>query len=130
MTGGRAVILGPTGKNFAAGMSGGVAYVLDEDSDLYLKLNKSLVSSSPVTDKYDVIELKEIITEHVEATGSQKGKKILDNFSEYLPKFKKIIAYDYSKMLQLIAKMEEHGLSYEQAQIEAFYENKKAKAGE
>ena len=130
MTGGRAVILGPTGKNFAAGMSGGVAYVLDEDSDLYLKLNKSLVSSSPVTDKYDVIELKEIITEHVEATGSEKGKKILDNFSEYLPKFKKIIAYDYSRMLQLIAKMEEHGLSYEQAQIEAFYESKKAKAGE
>lgn len=125
MTGGRVVILGNTGKNFAAGMSGGVAYVLDENSDLYLKLNKELVSSAPVTDKYDVIELKSIIEEHVNATGSEKGKTILGNFSEYLPKFKKIISYDYSKMLQLIAKMEEHGLGYEQAQIEAFYASRK-----
>ena len=125
MTGGRVVILGPTGKNFAAGMSGGVAYVLDENSDLYMKLNKELVESAPVTDKYDVLELKEMIEEHVAATGSKKGKEVLDNFSDYLPKFKKIIAYDYSKMLQLIAQMEEHGLSYEQAQIEAFYAYKK-----
>ena len=124
MTGGRVVILGPTGKNFAAGMSGGVAYVLDENSDLYLKLNKELVSSQPVTDKYDVLELKKIIEEHVEATNSEKGKNILENFSDYLPKFKKIISYDYSKMLQLIAQMEERGLSYEQAQIEAFYAHK------
>ena len=125
MTGGRVVILGPTGKNFAAGMSGGVAYVLDENSDLYMKLNKELVESAPVTDKYDVLELKAMIEEHVAATGSKKGKEVLDNFSDYLPKFKKIIAYDYSKMLQLIAQMEEHGLSYEQAQIEAFYAYKK-----
>lgn len=124
MTGGRVVVLGPTGKNFAAGMSGGVAYVLDEDSTLYLKLNKELVSSDPVTDKYDVLELKQMIEEHVAATGSEKGKMILDRFSEYLPKFKKIISYDYSHMLQLIAKMEEHGLGYEQAQIEAFYAHK------
>ena len=124
MTGGRVVVLGPTGKNFAAGMSGGVAYVLDENSDLYLKLNKELVSSEPVTDKYDVLELKGIIEEHVAATGSQKGQKILDKFSDYLPKFKKIISYDYSRMLQLIAQMEERGLSYEQAQIEAFYAHK------
>lgn len=119
------MVLGPTGKNFAAGMSGGVAYVLDENSDLYLKLNKELVSSEIVSDKYDVLELKEMIEEHVAATGSKRGKEILDNFSKYLPKFKKIISYDYSKMLQLIAKMEEHGLGYEQAQIEAFYAHKK-----
>ena len=125
MTGGRVVVLGQTGKNFAAGMSGGVAYVLDEESDLYLKLNKELVSSAPVTDKYDVLELKQMIQEHVTATGSKKGKMILENFSEYLPKFKKIISYDYSRMLQLIAKMEEHGLGFEQAQIEAFYAHRK-----
>ncbi|RKI42260.1 glutamate synthase large subunit [bacterium D16-51] len=124
MTGGRVVVLGQTGKNFAAGMSGGVAYVLDEESDLYLKLNKELVSSAPVTDKYDVLELKQMIQEHVTATGSQKGKMVLEHFSEYLPKFKKIISYDYSRMLQLIAKMEEHGLGFEQAQIEAFYAHK------
>ena len=125
MTGGRVVVLGQTGKNFAAGMSGGIAYVLDEESDLYLKLNKELVSSAPVTDKYDVLELKQMIQDHVTATDSKKGKLILDHFSEYLPKFKKIISYDYSRMLQLIAKMEEHGLGFEQAQIEAFYAHRK-----
>ena len=127
MTGGCVVVLGPTGKNFAAGMSGGIAYVLDENSDLYLKLNKTLVSSNSVTDKYDVMQLKQMITDHVAATNSPRGKEILDHFSEYLPKFKKIIPHDYQAMLQKIAQMEEKGMSNEQAQIEAFYQLKKAK---
>ncbi|MGN0505105.1 MAG: glutamate synthase large subunit [Lachnospiraceae bacterium] len=127
MTGGRAVILGPTGKNFAAGMSGGVAYVLDEDSSLYKKLNKEMVSSEVLSDKYDVMELKEIITEHVKATGSKKGQEILTHFVDYIPKFKKIIAHDYRKMLQMTAQMEERGLGTEQAQIEAFYALKEGK---
>lgn len=125
MTGGCVVILGSTGKNFAAGMSGGIAYVLDENSDLYLKLNKELVSSEAVSNKYDVMQLKDMITAHVEATGSEKGKEILENFKEVLPKFKKIIPHDYKNMLQKIAVMEEKGLSNEQAQIEAFYETQK-----
>jgi glutamate synthase (ferredoxin) len=123
MTGGCAVILGPTGKNFAAGMSGGVAYVLDENRDLYTKLNKELVSSEEISSKYDVMELKELISEHVKYTNSEKGKEILDNFSEYLPKFKKIMPHDYKRMLMAIYQMEEKGLSNEQAQIEAFYAN-------
>ena len=127
MTGGRVVVLGTTGKNFAAGMSGGIAYVLDSERDLYLKLNKGLVSMEPVTDKYDVIELKKMVKEHVEATGSVLGQKILDNFSHYLAEFKKIIPHDYYAMLQTIAMMEERGLGYEQSQIEAFYENKRRK---
>ena len=73
-------------------------------------------------DKYDVIQLKELIQKHVAYTNSEKGKKILDNFSEYLPKFKKIMPHDYKKMLNTIVQMEEKGLSSEQAQIEAFYE--------
>ncbi len=125
MTGGRVVVLGPTGKNFAAGMSGGIAYVLDEDSDLYIRLNKEMVSSCQVTSKYDVMELKEMIKEHVAATNSKKGRMILDNFKDYLPRFKKIIPYDYEKMLTAIVQMEEKGLSAEQAQIEAFYAVKK-----
>ncbi|MDY4971400.1 MAG: glutamate synthase large subunit [Lachnospiraceae bacterium] len=125
MTGGRAVILGPTGKNFAAGMSGGVAYVLDENSDLYRKLNKSMVSMEEVTSKYDVLELKRLIQEHATYTNSEKAKKILDNFGEYLPKFKKIMPYDYERMLKTFADMEAKGLSSEQAQIEAFYANTK-----
>jgi glutamate synthase (ferredoxin) len=123
MTGGRAVVLGKTGKNFAAGMSGGIAYVLDEDSDLYKKLNKEMVSVEAVTEKYDVLELKEMITEHVTNTNSKKGKKILDDFKTYLPKFKKIIPHDYRRMLLTIVQMEEKGLSSEQAQIEAFFAN-------
>ena len=125
MTGGRAVILGKTGKNFAAGMSGGIAYVLDEDRDLYTKVNKAMVSIEPITNKYDVLELKEMIKDHVAYTNSAKGKKILENFGEYLPKFKKIIPHDYKKMLMSIVQMEEKGLSSEQAQIEAFYANKR-----
>ena len=121
MTGGRVVVLGRTGKNFAAGMSGGVAYVLDEDTTLYKRVNKQLVSLEPVTNKYDVLELKQMITDHVAFTNSKKGKEVLDNFGEYLPKFKKIMPHDYKKMLNMIVQMEEKGLSSEQAQIEAFY---------
>ena len=121
MTGGRVAVIGKVGKNFAAGMSGGVAYVLDENNDLYRKVNKSLVSTEELSNKYDVLELKAMIEEHVKYTNSVKGKEILKNFEEYLPKFKKIIPYDYKKMLNAIAKMEEKGLNQEQAQIEAFY---------
>ncbi len=122
MTGGVAVILGPTGKNFAAGMSGGVAYVLDEHNTLYKNLNKQLVITEKLESKVDCEELEKLIKEHVEATGSQKGKEILDNFDEYKHKFKKIIAGDYKQMLRLTAKYEEQGLSREKAQIEAFSE--------
>ncbi len=125
MTGGRVTVLGKTGKNFAAGMSGGIAYVLDEDSDLYKKLNKGMVAFEAVTEKYDIFELKEMITEHVKYTDSAKGKEILENFAYYLPKFKKIIPHDYRRMLQTIILMEEKGLSSEQAQIEAFFANTK-----
>ena len=125
MTGGRVVVLGKTGKNFVAGMSGGIAYVLDEENDLYTKINKEMVFSEEITSKYDVMELKDMIKEHVALTNSQKGKEVLDNFSEYLPKFKKIIPYDYNRMMMAIVQMEEKGLSSEQAQIEAFYANMK-----
>ena len=125
MTGGRVVVLGPTGKNFAAGMSGGIAYVLDEGNDLYKRLNKEMVSSGEITSKYDVLELKAMIQEHVALTNSEKGKRILDNFGEYLPRFKKIIPHDYERVLKTIVQMEEKGLSAEQAQIEAFYANAK-----
>ena len=123
MTGGRVCILGPTGKNFAAGMSGGIAYVLDEHDDLYKRLNKSLVEIEEVTGKYDVLELKQMIEEHVAMTGSEKGKRILDDFASYIPKFKKIMPYDYMRMMNTIYQMEEKGLNSEQAQIEAFYAN-------
>ena len=123
MTGGCVVVLGPTGKNFAAGMSGGIAYVLDEDRSFYKRLNKELVSFEDLSNKYDVLELKGLIQEHVAYTNSEKGKRILDHFSEYLPKFKKIVPHDYRRMMNAIVQMEEKGLNSEQAQIEAFYVN-------
>lgn len=125
MTGGRVVVLGKTGKNFAAGMSGGIAYVLDEDRDLYMKLNKSLVSLEGVTDKYDIIELKGIIEEHAAATGSEKAKELLDDFDRYIPLFKKIIPHDYAKIRSTVLALEEKGMNSEQAEIEAFFINKK-----
>ena len=121
MTGGCVVVLGKTGKNFAAGMSGGVAYVLDLNSDLYKNINKQMVNIERVTSKFEINELKEMIEEHVAYTNSESGKEILDHFTDYLPKFKKIIPIDYKKMLSTIVQMEEQGMSSEQARIEAFY---------
>ena len=125
MTGGRAVILGRTGKNFAAGMSGGIAYVLDEERDLYMRLNKALVSLEGVTEKYDIAELRTMITEHYEATGSEKAKRILEDFEKYLPLFKKVIPHDYARIRSAVASLEEKGMTSEQAEIEAFYITRK-----
>ena len=121
MTGGRVVVLGPVGKNFAAGMSGGVAYVLDEESTLYRNLNKAMVSMEKVESKFDREELYRFIDAHVQHTGSPKGRRILAAFSEYLPRFKKIIPNDYKRLVQLASQFEEQGVTPEQAQIEAFY---------
>ncbi len=123
MTGGRVVVLGSTGKNFAAGMSGGIAYVLDEQNLLYRNLNKAMISIEAVDSKYDIAELRSLIERHVAHTGSAKGSHILEHFDEFIPKFKKIIPNDYKRMMMLSAKLEEKGLDSEQAQIEAFYES-------
>lgn len=123
MTGGRVVVLGKTGKNFAAGMSGGIAYVLDTENMLYRNINKAMISIEQVENKYDRQELRNLIEAHVKATGSELGKKILDNFAYYLPHFKKLIPDEYKRMLTLSAKLEEKGLIGEQAQMEAFYES-------
>ena len=123
MTGGRAVILGKTGRNFAAGMSGGIAYVLDEDHDLYLRLNKDQVIIDSLTERQDIQELRQLIEEHVAATGSEKGREILAAFKSYIPCFKKIMPEGYFRMIQAIAQREGRGMSREQAEIEAFYAN-------
>lgn len=130
MTGGRVVVLGKTGKNFAAGMSGGIAYVLDEKNDLYKNLNKEMISIEKVETKPDIQELHHMIQAHVEATGSRKGQEVLAGFQEYLPKFKKIIPDDYKRMTTLAARLEEQGMSPEQAQLEAFNENFSQKGAE
>ena len=120
MTGGVAVIIGTTGKNFAAGMSGGVAYVLDEYNSLYRNLNKEMVLMEKVEHKTDKEMLKNLLENHVQYTGSVKAKAILDDFENYLGKFKKIIPADYKKIMSYTEQFIEEGMSPEEAQIEAF----------
>ncbi len=121
MTGGRVVVLGRTGKNFAAGMSGGIAYVWDKARDLYLRVNKQLVSIEPVAEKHDVEELKSLLQAHYSATGSARAAQVLAHFEENLKNFKKILPHDYDNMLRSIAQFTERGLTQDEAEIEAFY---------
>jgi len=100
MTGGRTVVLGTTGRNFAAGMSGGVAYVLDEADNFDFFCNMEMVELSLIEDSTDSKELKGFISNHFKYTKSQLAKKILDNWSDYVDKFKKIVPIEYKKVLQ------------------------------
>ena len=101
MTGGRAVILGRTGRNFAAGMSGGIAYVLDTDGNFDYYCNKGLVELSSVEDRSDVQELQELINNHLLFTQSSLAAEILTNWDEYLPRFVKVIPFEYKKVLEM-----------------------------
>ncbi|MBQ7158971.1 MAG: glutamate synthase large subunit [Treponema sp.] len=120
MTGGVVVILGATGRNLAAGMSGGTAYVLDTKHELYKSLNKQLVTMSEVTDEHDRTIVKNLIERHVAETGSALGKEILADFATYLPHFKKIVPNDYQRMLAEIGAAEQRGLTHDEAVLEAF----------
>ncbi|MCQ2982461.1 MAG: glutamate synthase large subunit [Treponemataceae bacterium] len=120
MTGGVAVILGGTGRNLAAGMSGGVAYVLDQNHDLYLRLNKELVTMSELSEQHDIDLVKSLVEKHVAETGSNRGKEVLANWDENLKHFKKIIPNDYAKILKLIAEHEACGMNHDDAVLAAF----------
>ena len=121
MTGGRAVILGETGVNFAAGMSGGIAYVLDENEKFVSRVNKEMVLIEAPNSE-DVNFLKDIITEHYKLTSSQKAKTILDNFDLYISKIKKVIPKDYKEVLELVKINQEKGFTRDEALVNAFYE--------
>ncbi len=120
MTGGVAVVLGPTGKNFAAGMSGGVAYVLDTDHTLYLQVNQELVDIENVESKQDVETLHHILKEHQQATGSELAGEILANYEESLPHFKKILPRDYARVRSEIKALEDKGYDHDEAALKAF----------
>lgn len=123
MTGGKVAIIGKTGKNFAAGMSGGVAYVLDETNSLYRNINPSMIWMEELTEDRDKEEVRDLLEQHVKRTGSKKARRILDDFQAYVPKFKKIIPKDYKNLLKLSDKYRELGMSMEEAKIKAFYES-------
>ena len=112
MTGGCVVVLGNVGKNFAAGMSGGTAYVLDEDNLLYRNVNKQLISMETLTYKEDIDEVKRLVAEHYRLTKSKKAERILADFDKYIGCFKKIIPTDYKEILRLMAKEMETGIAF------------------
>ncbi len=100
MTNGRVVVLGPTGRNFAAGMSGGIAYVLDEAGDFHLRCNHDMVDLEPVEEPEDREELRELIRGHLRYTGSANAERVLNGWDEFLPKFVKVFPRDYRRVLQ------------------------------
>jgi glutamate synthase (NADPH/NADH) large chain len=100
MTGGRVVVLGPTGRNFAAGMSGGIAYVLDESGNFDFFCNKGLVDLVPVQEYEDIQELQFLLHKHLLHTNSSKAREVLVNWEKYLPRFVKVIPFEYKKVLE------------------------------
>ena len=123
MTGGRVVVLGSTGRNFAAGMSGGTAYVLDVDGSFKVKVNREMVDIEAFEGENESNQVKSMIEKHVRYTGSEYAKNILENWEQMLPKFVKVMPRDYKRMLQAIKKVEEEGLSGEEALMAAFEAN-------
>jgi glutamate synthase (ferredoxin) len=123
MTGGRVVVLGPTGRNFAAGMSGGIAYVLDEQGDFENHCNVQLVALEELEEPSEIEELRLLIKRHADYTHSQRAFKILALWEDYVPKFVKVMPRDYKRVLLSLRKIEEQGLSGDEAVMAAFEEN-------
>ncbi|TRU19926.1 MAG: glutamate synthase large subunit [Microcystis aeruginosa Ma_SC_T_19800800_S464] len=122
MTGGKVVVLGPTGRNFAAGMSGGVAYVLDESGDFATRCNTQMVALEALEGE-EIDDLRELIQRHADYTNSQKAALVLANWSEMLPKFVKVMPKDYKRMLQCIKEALDSGLTGDSALDAAFEAN-------
>ena len=124
MTGGRVVILGQIGRNFAAGMSGGIAYIFDETGDCQSRCNPEMVDLETIGDQDEMLEVQEMIRRHSESTGSQRAKDILTHWADYSQKFVKVIPRDYRRVLESLKELQNKGLSSEEAFMAAFEENK------
>ena len=120
MTGGTVVILGQTGKNLAAGMSGGIAYIYDPNHDLYTRLNKQLVNTYEVSGKADIETLTQLLKNHYKYTNSDVAQKILSNLDHELSNFKKIVPKDYEKISTLIQELKAKGYHDDEASLMAF----------
>lgn len=123
MTGGRVVVLGSTGRNFAAGMSGGIAYVLDEKGDFSSKVNKEMVYLEQLEETYEMNELKTMIQHHATFTDSSVAHQVIKHWDEYVWKFVKVIPKDYKRMFDAIEKVKRSGLSQQEAVMVAFEAN-------
>jgi glutamate synthase domain-containing protein 3 len=125
MTGGRVVILGPTGRNFAAGMSGGIAYVLDENRELRRNCNTEMVGTGPLDDPSEVELVLAMLRRHRELTGSKRAHNVLVSWSLFRPLFVRVIPHDYRRVLEAQNKMLATGMSREEAEMAAFELNSK-----
>jgi glutamate synthase (ferredoxin) len=123
MTGGKVVILGRTGRNFAAGMSGGIAYILDEVGDFATRCNPEMVDVEALENPEEIREVHDMIEKHIQYTHSTKAQSILDNWENMIGKFVKVMPRDYKRVLQHIQKALEAGLSGDDALSAAFEEN-------
>jgi glutamate synthase (ferredoxin) len=123
MTGGRVVILGPTGRNFAAGMSGGVAYILDVKGDFATRCNMEMVALEKLTQEKEIEEVRKMIERHLEITGSARAKHLLSLWADIVPKFVKVMPKDYKRVLDALDRVQAQGLSGDEAIMAAFEEN-------
>jgi glutamate synthase (ferredoxin) len=125
MTGGEVICLGSTGRNFAAGMSGGVAYIIDWDSQFQSRLNHEMVNVYRLIEceEFEIAQVRGRIEKHVELTRSELGQDILSRWDDVLPQFVKVLPRDYERMLNAFKKVEEQGLSGDEAAMAAFEEN-------
>ncbi|HLP76787.1 MAG TPA: glutamate synthase subunit alpha, partial [Candidatus Paceibacterota bacterium] len=123
MTGGKVVVLGKTGRNFAAGMSGGVAYVLDEAGDFKGHCNMEMVGLSKLEDTDEMLDIYKLIQRHQSYTKSERAAKILADWKAYVPKFVKVLPHDYARVLTELKKAEASGLSGDEAIMAAFEAN-------
>jgi glutamate synthase (ferredoxin) len=123
MTGGKVVILGPTGRNFAAGMSGGTAYILDETGDAATRCNLQMVALEKLEDPEEIDAVFQMIKKHADYTKSQKAFKVIALWEQMVPKFVKVMPKDYKRVLQALKKAEQDGLSGDDALNAAFEAN-------
>jgi glutamate synthase domain-containing protein 2/glutamate synthase domain-containing protein 3/glutamate synthase domain-containing protein 1 len=123
MTGGRVIVLGPAGRNFGAGMSGGVAYVLDERGDFAGNVNREMVDVGPIDEPEEIAAVRTMIEKHLNYTKSARAKQVLDSWAQMAPKFVRVMPRDYNRMLKCIARAHEQGLTGEEAIMVAFEEN-------
>ncbi|MDD3178916.1 MAG: glutamate synthase large subunit [Opitutaceae bacterium] len=123
MTGGRVVVLGPTGRNFGAGMSGGVAYVLDERGDFPSRVNQQMVGVGPLDDPAEIAEVRSLIERHLAYTGSARARRVLDAWDQMAPRFVRVLPRDYQRMLACLKRAHEQGRTGDAAVMAAFEEN-------
>jgi len=119
MTGGNVVVLGRAGRNFGAGMSGGVGYVLDEAGDFTSRINKQMVDVEKLTDAKEIAAVKAMIQKHLDYTKSERAKSILASWDAFVPKFVKVMPKDFKRVLQARAAAEREGRDPNVAIMEA-----------